>query len=784
MSQRLEFIINQAIKKANELKHEYLTLEDMLFAMLDDEQVKEVLKQLGVNTEELRVELEEFMKNKENFSILSDNEIEELSKKQFVDEDLRKMARESGIFYQPEISLALQRVIQRAAMHVQSAGKRHILGINILVAMFHEKDSYALHALMKRGVEKFDVVKLISHGVDKPQTEDNQSAVSLQEDGDEESVPKRQRGDGALDQYALNLNHLAEEGKIDPLIGREDELERIVQILCRRRKNNPLLVGEAGVGKTAIAEGLARAIVEDNVPEVLTGVQVYALDMAALLAGAKFRGDFEQRLKQVVQELEAKSKKGPTPILFIDEMHTVMGAGSTTGSSMDASNLLKPALTSGRIRVLGSTTHEEYRKFIEKDSAFSRRFQKVDVDEPTTDDTYKILQGLRPKFEDHHGVKYPNTVLKAAVDLAERYITDRKNPDKSIDVIDEAGAMMHLLPESKRRGSITKKDIEEVVARLAKIPKISVAASEKDKLKNLKIDLLNVIYGQDSAVEQVADAILMSRSGLGHEGKPIASFLFAGPTGVGKTELARQLAFHLGSHLERFDMSEYMEKHAVSKLIGAPPGYVGHEQGGQLTDAIKKHPHTILLLDEIEKAHPDIFNILLQVLDHGKLTDSQGRTTDFRNVVIIMTTNAGAQDMEAGSIGLANIALRSAGGRRDQVIKNTFSPEFRNRLDGIIHFNKLGLDFIIRIVEKFLTELEMKLAAKNVRFEVTDEAKIHLANVGYDPKMGARPLARIIDTQIKKPLSHEVLFGKLAKGGKVTIDFNQTDKKIIFRFND
>ncbi|GAB4011132.1 MAG: ATP-dependent Clp protease ATP-binding subunit ClpA [Bdellovibrio sp.] len=783
MSQRLEYIINQAIKKANELKHEYLTLEDMLFAMLDDEQVKEVLVQLGVNTEELRVELESFMKNHENFSVLTDEEIEELSKKQFVDEDLRKMARESGIFYQPEISLALQRVIQRAAMHVQSAGKRHILGINILVAMFHEKDSYALHALMKRGVEKFDVVKLISHGLDRPQTED-QNPVALQDDGEGGPAPRRQKGEGALDQYAINLNHLAEEGQIDPLIGREEELERIVQILCRRRKNNPLLVGEAGVGKTAIAEGLARAIVENKVPEVLKGVTIYALDMAGILAGAKFRGDFEQRLKQVIQELESLAKKGPTPILFIDEMHTVMGAGSTTGSSMDASNLLKPALSSGKIRVLGSTTHEEFRKFIEKDSAFSRRFQKVDVDEPSADDTYKILMGLRPKFEEHHNVKFPNTVLKSAVDLAERYLTDRKNPDKAIDVIDEAGAMMHLLPESKRRGSITKKDIEEVVAKLAKIPKISVASTEKDKLKNLKQNLLHVIYGQDHAVEQVADAILMSRSGLGHEGKPIASFLFAGPTGVGKTELARQLAFIMGSHLERFDMSEYMEKHAVSKLIGAPPGYVGHEQGGQLTDAIKKNPHTILLLDEIEKAHPDIYNILLQVLDHGKLTDAQGRTTDFRNVVIIMTTNAGAQDMEVGSIGLASATSQVGSSRRDQVIKNTFSPEFRNRLDGIIHFNKLGEDFIVKIVEKFLIDLEMKLAVKNVRFEATEAAKLHLARVGHDPKMGARPLARLIDAEIKKPLSHEVLFGVLAKGGHVIVDFDEMKSKIIFRYEN
>jgi len=781
MSQRLELIINQAIKKANQLRHEYLTLEDMLFAMLDDEQVQEVIRQLGSEPEAIRVDLEEFLKDEQNFSVLSDGEIEELSQKQFVDEDLRKMARESGIYYQPEISLALQRVIQRAAMHVQSAGKRQIMGINLLVAMFHEKDSFALHTLTKRGIDKFEVIKYISHGVDKPQTEETASPIS---DDGEETTQRKTKGENSLDQYAMNLNQMARDGKVDPLIGREEELERIVQILCRRRKNNPLLVGEAGVGKTAIAEGLAWSIEENKVPDVLKGVNVYALDMAALLAGAKFRGDFEQRLKGVIQDLEKEAKNGPTPILFIDEMHTVMGAGSTTGSSMDASNLLKPALTGGRIRVLGSTTHEEFRKFIEKDSAFSRRFQKVDVDEPSSEDTYKILVGLKSKFEEHHKVKFPNTVLKTAVDLADRYITDRKNPDKSIDIIDEAGAMMHLLPESRKRGQITKKDIEEVVAKLARIPKISVASSEKDKLKNLRENLSAVIYGQEQAIKQVADAILMSRSGLGHEGKPIASFLFAGPTGVGKTELARQLAFIMGSHMERFDMSEYMEKHSVSKLIGAPPGYIGHDQGGQLTDAVKRNPHTILLLDEIEKAHSDIYNILLQVLDHGKLTDSQGRVTDFRNVVIIMTTNAGAQDMESGAIGLGSGTAVSGSSRRDQVIKNTFSPEFRNRLDGIIHFNRLGEEFIIQIVEKFLTDLEMKLAAKNVRFEVTDEAKKWLAQHGYDPKMGARPLSRLIDQEIKKPLSHEVLFGSLSKGGSVVVNLNKETQKISFEFQN
>ena len=787
MSKKLEVIINTAIRKANELKHEYLTLEAMLLAMLEDEQVLEVITNCEADPEEIRNELEEFLNNSSNFSILSDDQVAELSRKQFVDDDLRQLAKDSGIVYQPEISLSLQRVIQRAAIHVQSSGKRHIRGINLLVAMFQEKESFALYTLLKRGVGRFDIVKYISHGIDKPDTSEEivEEAEVHEEEMDEAKgkSPKYK----FLEQYALNLNDLANRNKIDPVIGREEEVRRIIQILCRRRKNNPLLVGEAGVGKTAIAEGLAYSIENEEVPEVLLDTTVYALDMASLLAGAKFRGDFEQRLKGVVKDLEALGEVGKQPILFIDEIHTVMGAGATTGGSMDASNLLKPSLTSGRIRVLGSTTHEEYRKFIEKDSAFSRRFQKIEVEEPSNEDTYKILVGLRDKFEEHHGVKYSNSVLKAAVDLSSRYITDRKNPDKSIDVIDEAGAYTHLL-ETKRT-KITKKDVERIVAKLAKIPKISVAGDEKQKLKDLRKNLKMVIYGQDQAIDKVSDAILLSRSGLGNEHKPMASFLFAGPTGVGKTELARQLAFNLDGHLERIDMSEYMEKHAVSKLIGAPPGYVGFGEGGVLTDAVKKHPHCVLLLDEIEKAHPDIFNVLLQVMDHGKLTDSQGRETDFRNTIIIMTTNAGAKEMDSGAIGLgggiAGKVIREATHKRDAALKNYFTPEFRNRLDGVIHFNKLGTEYIVQVVDKFLTELENKLSAKNVSMDVDYAVKEWLAETGYDPKMGARPIARIVDQQIKKPLSHEILFGALEKGGHVRVvlgDEEEGRHKIDFKF--
>lgn len=774
MSKKLETIVNSAIKKANELRHEYLTLEGVLWAMLDDEQVVEVLKNCGADVEKMRSELESFLLDEANFSILNAEQIQNLSEKQFVDDDLRKLAADSGILYQPEISLSLQRVLQRAAMHVQSSGKRHIRGINLLVAMYQEKESYALYCLKKQGVERFDVVKFIAHGADRPMNDEiNEGQQSFQREGSAAAGIEKKT---SLEQFAVNLNELAQNHKIDPIIGREDEIKRVVQILCRRRKNNPLLVGDAGVGKTALAEGLAWNIVHDRVPEVLKETTIFALDMASLLAGAKFRGDFEQRLKNVVKDLEKRSDQGKKTVLFVDELHTMMGAGATGSGSMDASNLLKPALAAGKIKVMGSTTHEEYRKFIEKDSAFARRFQKVDIEEPSLEDTYKILQGLRDSFEKHHKVKFSNAILKEAVNLGHKYISDRKNPDKSLDIIDEAGASIQLLANSEKRTNITRKDLETVVAKLARIPQVSVNSSEKDKLKGLKKHLKMTIYGQDEAIEQVSDTILMVRSGLGHENRPIANFLFAGPTGVGKTELAKQLAFQLGGQLVRFDMSEYMEKHSVAKLIGAPPGYVGHDQGGILTDAVKKSPHCVLLLDEIEKAHPDLFNILLQVMDHGTLTDAQGRSTDFRNVILIMTTNAGAQEMDSGAIGLAQVIGKNTS-RRDRAIRNYFTPEFRNRLDSIIHFNSLSNEYILQIVEKFLVELDQKLVEKNVELVLDDEVKHWLAQKGYDPKMGARPLARIIDEMIKKPLSREVLFGKLEKGGKVLISLGKVSKK-------
>ncbi|EPZ52302.1 ATP-dependent Clp protease ATP-binding subunit ClpA [Bacteriovorax sp. BAL6_X] len=777
MSKKLETIINESIQRANTLKHEYLTLENVLLSLLADDNVREIIEYCGGDLEEIENELNEFIHDESNFSILSDDQIESLSKQQFVNDELRELARENGIVYQPEISMSLQRVIQRAAIHVQSSGKSQILGINLLVSLFQEKESFALYSLQKQGIERFDIVKAISHGLGPDQDEEEVPRIEYVEG--EEPQSRSKKGDSFLAKFTVNLNELARENRIDPLVGREEEALRIVQILCRRRKNNPLLVGEAGVGKTAIVEGLAQRIVEEKVPDILKGTTIFNLDMAALVAGAKFRGDFEQRVKGVIKDLEKLDKDGKKAILFIDEMHTVMGAGATSGGSMDASNLLKPALSRGVVRIIGSTTYAEHRKFIEKDPAFNRRFQKIDVDEPSNEDTIAILKGLRPKFESYHSVKISDNVIKEAVALTSRYLMDRKNPDKSIDAIDEAGALNQIRPESKKKSSITKKDIEDVVAKMANIPKITVETTEKDKLKDLNKNLKMLIFGQDHAVNEVSQAIYMSKSGLGDEGKPIASFLFAGPTGVGKTELAKQLSIQLGCHLERFDMSEYMEKHSVSKLIGSPPGYVGHDQGGLLTDAVKKNPHSVLLLDEIEKAHVDIYNILLQVMDHGSLTDSQGRTTDFTNTVIIMTTNAGAKEMDSGSIGLAKSSSKNTG-KRDQTIKNFFSPEFRNRLDGIVHFEKLSTEYIVKIVEKFVSQLEIKLAAKNIEIVLNEEAKIWLAKNGFDEKMGARPIARIIDQKLKKPISTEVLFGCLTHGGKIEVVVENNDLKLNF----
>jgi ATP-dependent Clp protease ATP-binding subunit ClpA len=778
ISQKLEQILNRAIRRANEKKHEFLTLENVLLAMLEDEAVIDILNECGADLNDLKKDLQSFLDEDSNFSLLSEDEIQDLNRKQFGNDQLREIAKENGIFYQPEISLSLQRVIQRAAIHIQSSGKKSIQAINLLVAMFSEKESHAAYFLERQGVSRIDIVEKIAHSTDKPVN--NFQEETAQETGQGDSFRREEKYEKALSEFTTNLNQLAKEGKIDPIIGREDEIQRIIQILCRRRKNNPILVGDSGVGKTAIAEGLAKAIVENRVPSLLSKTTVYSLDMASLLAGTKFRGDFEERLKLVLQALEKKNDESGS-ILFIDEIHTIIGAGATSGGSLDASNLLKPALSKGQIRCMGSTTFDEYRKYFEKDQALNRRFQKVDVLEPSLEDSVLILEGLKSKFEEHHQVKYSAEVIRAAVELSHKHVTDRKLPDKAIDVIDEVGSYIRLNPEKSQGAEVGMADIEHIVAKIARIPQKSISINEKEKLRHLERDLKMMIYGQDQAIERVSNALILSRSGLGHQDKPIASFLFTGPTGVGKTELAKQLAHIMGINFVRIDMSEFMEKHTVSKLIGAPPGYVGFEQGGVLTDAIHKSPYSVLLLDEIEKAHPDVFNILLQVMDHGALTDSNGRTSDFRNVILIMTSNAGAKEMEAGSIGLAGARggeINSS--KREQAIKGFFTPEFRNRLDAVINFNKLAAKNIDLVVSKFLMELENQLTEKKVELEVTVAAKDWLSRNGYDDKLGARPIARLINDKIKKTLANEILFGQLEKGGKVVVDLKNEELSFTF----
>ncbi|MEM9404153.1 MAG: ATP-dependent Clp protease ATP-binding subunit ClpA [Pseudomonadota bacterium] len=731
LSSELEFCLNEAFQNAQERRHEFMTVEHLLLALLDIPKVHEILKACNANIPELRRQLTEF-----------------------IDEATPLMAADEEGDVQP--TLGFQRVLQRAVFHVQSSGKKEVTGANVLVAIFSEKQSQAVYFLGLQNVNRLDVVNYISHGM--PQvpgdTGEEQQEASLDGGGEAES--------SALEKYASNLNQLAVDGKIDPLIGRELEIERTVQILCRRRKNNPLYVGEAGVGKTALAEGLARMIVEERVPEVLIDSTIYALDMGTLIAGTKYRGDFEKRLKAVIAELQ----KDPGAILFIDEIHTVIGAGAASGGVMDASNLIKPVLANGEMRCIGSTTYAEYRGIFEKDHALARRFQKIDVPEPSIEETVAILNGLKTRFEEHHGVSYELKALDVAAELAAKHINDRQLPDKAIDVIDEAGANLRLQPVENRQDTVTVEMIENIVAKMARIPPKSVSASDKDVMRTLERDLKLVIFGQDTAIEALSAAIKMSRSGLNDEERPIGSFLFAGPTGVGKTEVTRQLAMILGVELIRFDMSEYMERHTVSRLIGAPPGYVGFDQGGLLTEAVSKNPHAVVLLDEIEKAHPEVFNLLLQVMDHGTLTDNNGRKADFRNVVFVMTTNAGAQEMSRASIGFTRQDHSTDG---MAIIKKTFSPEFRNRLDAIIQFAALDETSIIRVVDKLIVELEAKLGSNDVTLELDDDARQWIADRGYDPKMGARPMARLIQEHIKRPLADELLFGELAEGGHVRI---------------
>ncbi|MBJ7502969.1 MAG: ATP-dependent Clp protease ATP-binding subunit ClpA [Burkholderiales bacterium] len=742
IAQELEVSLHMAFVDSRAARHEFITVEHLLSALLDNATAVEVLKACSVNIAELRAQL-----------------------KNFINDNTPVVPGTEEVDTQP--TLGFQRVIQRAIMHVQSTsnGKKEVTGANVLVAIFGEKDSHGVYFLQQQGVTRLDVVNFISHGIRKDQAEPVKAADPTQENEEAAASGK----ESPLDQFTQNLNALARQGKIDPLIGRDGEVERVIQVLCRRRKNNPLLVGEAGVGKTAIAEGLAWRITRNEVPDILANSTVYSLDMGALLAGTKYRGDFEQRLKGVLKAL----KDNPHGILFIDEIHTLIGAGAASGGTLDASNLLKPALSNGQLKCIGATTFTEYRGIFEKDAALSRRFQKIDVVEPSVDQTVQILRGLKSRFEEHHGVKYASAALVAAAELSSRYINDRHLPDKAIDVIDEAGAAQRILPKSKQKKTIGRPEIEEIVAKIARIPAQSVTVDDRSKLQTLDRDIKSVVFGQDPAIEALASAIKMTRAGLGKVDRPIGSFLFSGPTGVGKTEVAKQLAYIMGIELLRFDMSEYMERHAVSRLIGAPPGYVGFDQGGLLTEAVSKKPHCVLLLDEVEKAHPDIFNILLQVMDHGTLTDNNGRKADFRNVIIIMTTNAGAEAMQKSTIGFTN--ARESGDEMAD-IKKFFTPEFRNRLDAIVSFKALDETIIMRVVDKFLMQLEEQLHEKKVDATFSDALRAHLAKHGFDPLMGARPMQRIIQDTVRKALADELLFGRLAQGGQVAVDIDAEGK--------
>ncbi len=744
LSKELEFTLNLAFKEAQEKKHEFITVEHLLLALLDNLAAVDVLRACGANMDELRSELTRFI----------DGNIPELAV-----EDIRDI--------QP--TLGFQRVMQRTLFHVQAAGKDEATGANVLVAIFNEQESQAVFFLGKQDITRFDVVNYIAHGISKLHEEG--SGEESHPTSEDDEVAEHPGGASPLDSFATNLNEMAQQGKIDPLIGRKKEVERTIQILCRRRKNNPLFVGEAGVGKTALAEGLAKKIVDGEVPEVLAPAVIYSLDLGALLAGTKYRGDFEKRIKVVLGQL----KKEPEAVLFIDEIHTIIGAGSASGGVMDASNLIKPMLASGELRCIGSTTYQEYRSIFEKDRALARRFQKIDVTEPTVSEAVQILEGLKPRYESHHEVKYSSAALRSAAELAHRHLSDRYLPDTAIDVIDEVGASQQLLPLSRRKKNIGVKDIEAIVANIARIPPKQVSSSDIELLGRLEHHLKQVIFGQDEAIATLATAIKMARSGLGEEHKPIGSFLFAGPTGVGKTELTRQLATTMGIELVRFDMSEYMERHTVSRLIGAPPGYVGYDQGGLLTEAINKHPYAVLLLDEIEKAHPDVFNLLLQVMDHGTLTDNNGRKTDFRNVIIVMTTNAGAEQMSRPSIGFSSQDHSSDG---MEAIRRSFTPEFRNRLDAVIQFNSLDEKTIGSVVDKLVAQIEAQLMDKHVALNVDDKARAWLAQHGYDKSMGARPMSRLLQDHLKKKLADELLFGKLAQGGEVNI--SAKDDELIF----